>query len=82
MVKDEGEAELLITEGFAVVAEPNVTALRLPVYAVFSVQPAWDANVSPAAKVVPEPGPVTKPMYHVTVCALPARYAPFILARP
>ena len=31
MAKDEGDAELVITDGFAVVAEPNVTALRLPV---------------------------------------------------
>ena len=28
MENDVGEAELLITDGFAVVAEPNVTALR------------------------------------------------------
>ena len=30
IVKADGEAELLITDGLAVVAEPNVTALRLP----------------------------------------------------
>ena len=30
MVKEEGEAELLMTEGSAVVAVPNVTALREP----------------------------------------------------
>jgi hypothetical protein len=30
IVKDEGEAELLMTDGFAVVAAPKVTALRLP----------------------------------------------------
>ena len=30
MVNDEGEALLLITEGSAVVAVPNVTALREP----------------------------------------------------
>jgi hypothetical protein len=30
MVKEEGEAELLMTEGSAVVAVPKVTALREP----------------------------------------------------
>jgi hypothetical protein len=31
IVNEEGEAELVITDGFAVVAAPKVTALRLPV---------------------------------------------------
>lgn len=42
MANDDGEPELSITEGSAVVAVPKVTALRLPVYAVpgtSSVQP-------------------------------------------
>ena len=39
MAKAEGDAEFVITDGFAVVAEPKVTALREPVYAVLSVQP-------------------------------------------
>lgn len=50
MLNDAGEAELLITDGLAVVAVPNVAAGRVALlYAVTSVQPAWDAAVSPAA---------------------------------
>jgi hypothetical protein len=49
MANDDGDAELVVTDGLAVVAVPNVTALREPAYAVLSVQPTWDANVSPAA---------------------------------
>ena len=31
MANEEGAAELVITDGLAVVADPNVTAFRLPV---------------------------------------------------
>ena len=30
MANEEGDAELVITDGFALVAEPKVTALRFP----------------------------------------------------
>jgi len=50
MLNTATEAVLLITEGSAVVAAPNVHAGRVAwLYAVISVQPACDAIVSPAA---------------------------------
>ena len=52
IVYEAGDAELLRTEGSAVVAVPNVAAGRVALlYGTTSVQPACEAEVSPAAGV-------------------------------
>ena len=67
MLNDAGEAVLLITEGSAVVAVPNVQVGRVALlYPVSSVQPAWLAIVLPAAGLLDEAAPY-RPIYQVVI---------------
>ena len=58
MLNVAGEAEFVATDGSAVVGVPNVQAGRVDwLYAVTSVQPAWEDMVSEAAGVLDAPAP-------------------------
>jgi hypothetical protein len=67
IVNAEGEAELVATEGLAVVAVTKVTATRVALlYPTFSVQPACEDIVSPAAGLLLAAAPYS-PIYQVVI---------------
>ena len=67
MVYEAGEAELVATDGLAVVGVPKVHAGRVALlYGVTSVQPACEDMVSVAAGLFDAPAPY-RPMYQAAV---------------
>ena len=73
IANEAGDKMLLMTDGLAVVAAPNVHVGRVALlYGKTSVHPAWDAEVSPAAGLLDAAAPY-RPMYQVAVAAVPEK---------
>ena len=67
MLNTATDAELVATDGLAVVAVAKVQVGRVALlYGTTSVHPAWEAIVSPAAGVFDAPAPY-RPMYQVVI---------------
>ena len=78
IVYEAGEAELVATDGLAVVAVANVQAGRVALlYGVTSVQPVCEDIVSPAAGELEAPAPY-KPMYQEVIWATLVSAVPHI----